>query len=62
MAQTRALLDRYTTLTQRLGEDYSDAALEEMGRLQEQLDSRNAWDLDSRLDQALDAWRPNKPG
>ncbi|HZS20688.1 MAG TPA: energy-dependent translational throttle protein EttA, partial [Pseudonocardiaceae bacterium] len=51
------LLDRYTTLTQQLAEDYSDAALEEMGRLQEQLDSRNAWDLDSRLKQALDALR-----
>lgn len=57
VAQTRALLDRYTTLTQQLAEDYSDAALEEMGRLQEQLDSRNAWDLDSRLEQALDALR-----
>ena len=57
VAQTRALLDRYTTLTQQLAEDYSDAALEEMGRLQEQLDSRNAWDLDSRLKQALDALR-----
>ena len=57
VAQTRALLDRYSTLTQQLAEDYSDAALEEMGRLQEQLDSRGAWDLDSRLEQAMDALR-----
>ena len=28
--------------------DYSDDLLEEMGRLQEQLDHRDAWDLDSR--------------
>ncbi len=31
--------------------------MEEMGRLQEQLDSRGAWDLDSRLEQAMDALR-----
>jgi ATP-binding cassette ChvD family protein len=57
VAQTKALLDRYTTLTQQLAEDYSDAALEEMGQLQEQLDSRGAWDLDARLEQAMDALR-----
>jgi ATP-binding cassette ChvD family protein len=57
VALTKALLDRYTTLTQQLAEDHSDAALEEMGQLQEQLDARGAWDLDSRLDQAMDALR-----
>lgn len=57
VVQTRALLDRYSTLTQQLAEEYSDAALEEMGRLQEQLDSRSVWDLDSRLEQAMDALR-----
>ena len=57
VAQTKAMLDRYTTLTQQLAEDYSDALLEEMGRLQEQLDSSGAWDLDSRLEQAMDALR-----
>ena len=34
-----------------------DCLLEEMGRLQEQLDHRNAWDLDSQLEQAMDALR-----
>jgi ATP-binding cassette ChvD family protein len=37
--------------------DYTDELLEEMGRLQEQLDHRNAWDLDSQLAQAMDALR-----
>jgi len=31
--------------------DYSDELLEEMGKLQEQLDHREAWDLDSQLEQ-----------
>jgi ATP-binding cassette ChvD family protein len=37
--------------------EYSDELLDEMGRLQEQLDHRNAWDLDSQLEQAMDALR-----
>ncbi|HJT04677.1 MAG TPA: energy-dependent translational throttle protein EttA [Pseudonocardiaceae bacterium] len=57
VAQTKAMLDRYTALTQQLAEDYSDALLEEMGSLQEQLDSSGAWDLDARLEQAMDALR-----
>jgi ATPase subunit of ABC transporter with duplicated ATPase domains len=36
--------------------DY-DKLLAEMGELQEQLDHRNAWELDSQLEQAMDALR-----
>src|SRR6266536_3018756 len=39
----------------------TDALLEEMGRLQEQLDHRAAWDLDSQLEQAMDALRCPPP-
>src|SRR5262249_20401061 len=35
--------------------DYSDALLDEMGKLQEQLDHADAWDLDAQLEQAMDA-------
>ncbi len=35
--------------------DYSDALLDEMGKLQEDLDHANAWDLDAQLEQAMDA-------
>src|SRR5438552_6426717 len=41
--------------------DYSDELLEEMGKLQEQLDHGNAWDLDSQLEQAMDALRCPPP-
>ncbi|HYB35742.1 MAG TPA: energy-dependent translational throttle protein EttA [Mycobacterium sp.] len=55
VADTEALLARYTDITARLAEDYSDELMAEMGLLQEQLDHRNAWDLDARLEQAMDA-------
>src|SRR4030095_3724963 len=37
--------------------DYSDELMTEMGRLQEELDHADAWDLDSKLEQAMDALR-----
>ena len=41
--------------------DYSDELMEEMGRLQEELDHADAWDLDSKLEQAMDALRCPPP-
>ena len=44
--------------------DYSDELMEEMGQLQEELDHADAWDLDSQLEQAMDALRcppPDEP-
>ena len=57
VAETKALLDRYNQIAEQMATDYSDELLEEMGRLQEQLDHRDAWDLDSQLEQAMDALR-----
>ena len=57
VAETRALVERYNEVAAKLAVDYSDDLLEEMGRLQEQLDHRDAWDLDSRLEQAMGALR-----
>ncbi len=61
VAVTRALIQRYNELTEKMAADYSDELLEEMGRLQEQLDHRDAWDLDSRIDQAMNALRCPPP-
>jgi ATP-binding cassette ChvD family protein len=57
VAETKALLDRFNEIAELMATDYSDALLDEMGQLQEQLDHRNAWDLDSQLEQAMDALR-----
>ncbi len=61
VAETKALLDRYNEIAEQMATDYSDALLEEMGKLQEQLDHREAWDLQSQLEQAMDALRCPPP-
>ena len=56
-------LDRFNKISEELGDpdaDY-DKLLAEMGDLQSDLDHANAWDLDSRLDQAMDALRCPPP-
>src|SRR5688572_14751996 len=57
VAETKAMLERLNEIAEKMAVDYSDALLDEMGRLQEQLDHREAWDLDSQLEQAMDALR-----
>ncbi|MBO0890878.1 MAG: energy-dependent translational throttle protein EttA [Acidothermales bacterium] len=57
VAETRRLLDEYNAIAEKMATDYSDELLEQMGKLQEQLDHRDAWDLDSQLEQAMDALR-----
>ena len=61
LAATRALLERYEEVTGQLAGDCSDELLEELGGLAEQLDHLDAWDLDSRIDQAMDALRCPAP-
>jgi ATP-binding cassette ChvD family protein len=63
VAETMALLNRFNTVSEEMASpdaDY-DKLLAEMGTLQEQLDHRNAWDLDSQLEQAMDALRCPAP-
>ena len=59
VAPTKAKVDRFNEISAELAlpdADY-DTLLAEMGKLQEQIDHLNAWDLDSRLEQAMDALR-----
>jgi sulfate-transporting ATPase len=61
VAATKALLEKYDAINMKLGEDMSpeemDKLLEEQSKLQDRIDATNAWDLDSRLDLAMDALR-----
>ncbi|WP_026875285.1 energy-dependent translational throttle protein EttA [Jiangella gansuensis] len=61
VAETIEMLERFNEITEKMAVDYSDELLEEMGKLQEQLDHRNAWELDSQLEQAMDALRCPPP-
>ncbi|MFT4110937.1 energy-dependent translational throttle protein EttA [Propionicimonas sp.] len=57
VADTKAKLDRFNEISMAMAEPDADfdALLAEMGELQTELDHRQAWDLDSQLDQAMDA-------
>jgi ATP-binding cassette ChvD family protein len=61
VAETKRLLEQYNEIAEKMATDYSDELLEEMGRLQEQLDHKDAWDLDSQIEQAMDALRCPPP-
>jgi len=54
---TKAKLDRFNQIAEQLATDYTDELMTEMGKLQEDLDHADAWDLDSKLEQAMDALR-----
>ena len=63
VASIKGKLDRFNKISEELAEpdaDY-DTLLAEMGDLQTALDHANAWDLDSRLEQAMDALRCPPP-
>jgi ATP-binding cassette ChvD family protein len=63
VAETIGMLNRFNEISAEMANpdaDY-DKLLVEMGNLQEQLDHRNAWDLDSQLEQAMDALRCPPP-
>ncbi len=57
VAGTKGMLDRFNEISEAMAEPDADfdTLLAEMGDLQTELDHRNAWDLDSQLDQAMDA-------
>lgn len=57
MGDIKIKLDRFNEIAELMATDYTDELMEEMGRLQEELDHADAWDLDAQLEQAMDALR-----
>jgi ATP-binding cassette ChvD family protein len=53
VAPQQALLDRYNELAM----NYSDETADEMTRLQDEIEAKGLWDLDSKIDQAMEALR-----
>jgi ATP-binding cassette ChvD family protein len=53
VAPQKAILDRYNELAA----NYSDETADEMTKLQDEIEARGLWDLDSKVDQAMDALR-----
>ena len=57
VAEDYALLQAFENVSRQLGEEYCDELLEEMSRLQEQIENRDLWTLDNRVDIAMEALR-----
>ncbi|PRY62108.1 MULTISPECIES: energy-dependent translational throttle protein EttA [Glycomyces] len=57
VADIQGKLDRFNEVAMEMATDYTDELMAEMGRLQEELDAANAWELDSKIEQAMDALR-----
>src|SRR5215203_3021947 len=61
VAELKAVLDRYDAVNGALGDEMTpeamDKLLDEQAKLQDKIDAANAWDLDSRLELAMDALR-----
>jgi ATP-binding cassette ChvD family protein len=55
--QEKRIFDEFNAVAARLGEDYSEALMEQMTQLQEKLDAGDLWDIDSRIEMAMDALR-----
>src|SRR5262252_6040673 len=65
VAPIKALLERYDEVNAKLGEDLSpdemNKVMDEQSKIQDKIDAANAWDLDSRLELAMDALRLPPP-
>ncbi|WP_201466126.1 energy-dependent translational throttle protein EttA [Janibacter melonis] len=63
LGEIKAKLDRYNAISEEMTEPDADfdALMAEMGSLQEEIDHADAWDLDSQLEQAMDALRCPPP-
>ncbi|ESQ76165.1 energy-dependent translational throttle protein EttA [Asticcacaulis sp. AC402] len=62
--EEKKIFDRYNKVAELMGEEYSDELMEEMNTLQEKIDAGDLWDIDSRIEMAMDALRcpPNESG
>ena len=53
----KSLLDQFNNIATSLADDYSDEKMEEMTKLQDKIDSLQIWDIDSKIDMAMEALR-----
>ena len=53
----KMMVDEFNAISVKLGEDYTDELMEQMTRLQEEIDAANAWDIDAKIEMAMEALR-----
>ncbi len=57
VADIKAKVQAFNDVSMQLAEDYSDELMEKMSALQEEIDAKDAWDIDSRVEMAMEALR-----
>ena len=55
--EEKKIFDRYNEVATLMGEEYTDELMEEMTKLQEIIDAKDLWDIDSKIEMAIDALR-----
>ena len=55
--EEKKIFDRYNEVATLMGEEYSDELMEEMNTLQEKIDAGDLWDIDSRIEMAMESLR-----
>jgi len=57
VGEIRAKIDAFNAVSMELGENYSDELMEKMSKLQEEIDAADGWDIDSKVEMAMEALR-----
>jgi len=57
VAPIKAKVDAYNEIAMKLAEDYSDELMEQMSAMQEEIDALDAWDIDAKVNMAMEALR-----
>ncbi len=57
VGEIKARIDAFNAVSMELGENYSDELMEKMSKLQEEIDAADGWDVDSKIEMAMDALR-----
>jgi len=57
VGEIKAMIDEFNAVSMELGENYTDELMEKMSGLQEQIDAAGAWDIDSKIEMAMEALR-----
>ena len=57
VAEKQAKVLQFNEISMKMAEEYSDELMEEMTKLQDQIDAENLWDLDAQVDVAMEALR-----
>lgn len=57
VGEIKAKIDEFNAVSMELGENYTDELMEKMSKLQEEIDAADGWDIESKIEMAMDALR-----